>query len=275
MLRRTLGTVLPCLVLVPFVTACGGAGSSGAIEVPSRTASFSPTRERPTPTRTPDEPDTSAPAPSSAPNPGPSSGPPSAPPTRTRATVTQTATSSVPAAPSSSPEESPSTAPAESGTGDDENSNDNWWWLLVAGVVVAAVVGLLLLRSARSRRAWEARLATAEREVGWFARDLIPQLRGSGSLAGVSGGWTVASPRVAVLDDRLSELITTAPGDERRARASALQEAVRTARDRVVAVAGAGEAAAQWALDLDEAQAPLLAVLVPPPTSGDGDPSAR
>jgi hypothetical protein len=132
--------------------------------------------------------------------------------------------------------------------------------VLVAGGVVA----WLLLRRARSRRAWEARLAAAEAEVGWFARDLIPQLRGSASPAGVSGGWTVASPRVTALDDQLTQLVSTAPGETEESRASALRGAVRAARDRVVAVVGADEGS-QWSLDLDDAQAPLLAVLVPAP----------
>jgi hypothetical protein len=141
-------------------------------------------------------------------------------------------------------------------------------------LVLGGAVTWLLVRRARNRRAWEARLAAAEAEVGWFARDLIPQLRGSASLAGVSGGWAVASPRVTSLDDQLSQLVSTAPGEGERSRASALRGAVRTARDRVVAVVSAGESS-QWSLDLDEAQAPLLAVLVPAPgASGTDAPSS-
>jgi hypothetical protein len=134
---------------------------------------------------------------------------------------------------------------------------------LILVLVVGAVITALLLRQARGRRAWESRISRADSEAGWFARDLIPQLRSSGSVAGVAGGWAVASPRVAALDDQLSHLVATAPGDEERTRATALRDAVRSARDRVTAVVDAGETS-QWALDLDDAQAPLLAVLVPP-----------
>jgi hypothetical protein len=234
--------LLLCLVLLSFLTSCGGAASSGAGERPSITASLSPTRERPTPTRT-----TSA----------PTGNPP--------------ATSSASPAPSSSPEASTSPGTSGAGGGEDETSAEDWWWVLIP-ILLVAVIGFLLFRHAGTRHAWESRLAIAERETGWFARDLIPQLRRSGSPAGVSGGWAVAAPRVATLDDRLSELVSTAPGHGERARASALQEAVRTARDRVVAVVGAGDRSTQWALDLDDAQAPLLEVLVAPSTSGDGGP---
>jgi hypothetical protein len=140
--------------------------------------------------------------------------------------------------------------------------------LLLLVLVLAVVIAWLILRRSRNRRAWGARLASAVSEVGWFARDLIPQLRGSGSPAGVSGGWTVAAPRVDALEELLSQLITTAPGDRERARALTLRDAVRTSRDRVAAVARADDANAQWSLDLDDAQAPLLAVLVPPSATG-------
>jgi hypothetical protein len=129
--------------------------------------------------------------------------------------------------------------------------------------VAAAIVGLLLQRRSRKRRAWRDQLATSEREVAWFARDLVPQLRGAGSAAGVSGGWSVAAPRVTSLDDQLSRLVTTAPGDTERAQVIEVQSAVRAARDRIATVVAAGDANVQWMLDLDAAQAPLLTVLVP------------
>jgi len=143
--------------------------------------------------------------------------------------------------------------------------------------LVAAVVAFLLVRRSRRRRAWAAELAAAESEVGWFARDLVPQLRGSGSVAGVAGGWAVAVPRVTALDDRLTGLVTSAPGEQETARATAVQGAVRTARDRIAAVVATGGSDA-WALDLDAAQAPLLAVLVPPARAneqGPGPPPAQ
>jgi hypothetical protein len=252
MLHRVPRCVLLCLVLLSFVTACGGAASSGAGERPSKTASFSPTREHSTPTRTPP---TRTPA--GADTAAPTGNPP--------------ATSSASTAPSSSAEASVTPG---AGDGEDESSVEDWWWVLIP-ILVATGIGLLLMRHARTRHAWESRLAIAERETGWFARDLIPQLRRSGSPAGVSGGWAVAAPRVAALDDRLSELISTAPGEGERARASALQGAVRTAPDHLVALVGAGDQRTQWAVDLDDAQAPLLEVLVASSTSGDGGTGAR
>ena len=268
MLRRSLRAALPVVVLLSLLTACGGSGSSGAIDHPSITASLSPTRDRPTatrsPSRTPDSPETSAPGPSSGPTSELSTdnAPTSNAPTR------NPPTSSAPAVESSPPEKA-----AGGGSGDEEDTQ-SWWWLMIPVLAVAGVVAWLILRRSRSRQAWEARLASAESEVGWFARDLIPQLRGSGSAAGVSGGWAVAAPRVTSLDDDLSQLITTAPGDPQRARALTMRDAVRTARDRVAAVAGSTDPDAQWSLDLDDAQAPLLGVLVPAGTTGPAAPGA-
>jgi len=262
MLRRTRRAALLGVVLLSCLTACGGAGSSGAIDVPTISRSVSPTRELPTPTRsptrTPDSPDTSAPGPSSA-------------PTSDSTSTPTSPASSAPTESSSSPTTSPSTVPT--GSGAEEEDNGSWWWLVALVLVVAVVIAWLILRRSRNRRAWGARLTSAENEIGWFARDLIPQLRGSGSPAGVSGGWTVAAPRVDALEEHLSRLITTAPGDQQRTRVLTLRDAVRTSRDRVAAVVRSGDTNLQWSLDLDEAQAPLLAVLVPP-AEGSGAPRA-
>jgi hypothetical protein len=260
MVRRSLrGAVLLGIVLLPFLTACGGSGSSGAGDRPSISASLSPTRERPSATRTPGTPGDSSPA-------GPSSAPPSAPPTSRPPRTHGPA--------SSSPAES-SAAPSESNTAEGTSDSKDWWWLVILVVLVVGVlVSVLLVRRSRRRRAWEARLTAAEAEVGWFARDLIPQLRSSASPAGVSGGWAVASSRVTALDDQLTQLVSTAPGEGDRSRASALRGAVREARDRVVAVVSAGESS-QWSLDLDDAQAPLLAVLVPPGPGTEQGPGSR
>jgi hypothetical protein len=298
-MRRTFRVALPCVVLLPFLVACGGAGSSGSVALPTASVSFSPSIGFPTPTRTPtrtpSEPDTSPPGPTSAPTSeptsppptrtkppqttptdepttqAPTSEPPKSKPPKTQAPKTQAPATSAAAEPS--PTESPAAAPTESQAAAEESGAD-WWWLLIPILGVAAIVALLLRRQARIRRAWEAELSEAEAEVGWFARDLIPQLRGAGTPEGVAGGWAVAAPRVGALDDRLSQVAATAPGEEERGRAGALQQAVRTARDRVVAVVDAGDASAQWALDLDDAQAPLLAVLVPQATGAEGQPSA-
>jgi hypothetical protein len=135
---------------------------------------------------------------------------------------------------------------------------------LIPALVLAAIVGLLLYRRAGRRRTWRDQLAAAQREVAWFASDLVPQLRQAGSSAGLSGGWSVAAPRIASLDDQLSRLVTSAPTDEDRARVTAVQAAVRGARDRVAAAVAGGDTHVPWSQDLDEAQTQLLAVLVPP-----------
>jgi hypothetical protein len=263
--RSTRGSALLGVLLLAFLTACGGSGSSGAADRPGITAS--PTRERPTATREPDTPGGSSEA---GPTRGPTRGPTSEPaPEPTSAPATREPPRS--SAPVSSSTES--TAPSGSTTGEESGSNDAWWWLVLVVLVAGGLVAWFLMRRARSRRAWTARLTAAEGEVGWFARDLIPQLRGSGSLAGVAGGWHVASARVTSLDDQLSQLVSTAPGEGERSRATALRGAVRTARDRVVAVVSAGEGS-QWSLDLDDAQAPLLGVLVPAGTTGPAAPGA-
>jgi hypothetical protein len=163
-----------------------------------------------------------------------------------------------------SPAASPTASPAPGGTPTEEQVDDahHWWWLAVAVLLVGGGVAFLLVRRGKSRHAWEARLASAEQELGWFARDLVPQLRGSRSAAEMAGGWAVASPRVVALGDRLSELATTAPGDEQRARAAELRDAVRTAHDRMSGLSA--ESGPDWVAGLDGVQGPLLAALLPP-----------
>jgi hypothetical protein len=264
--------VLPCALLVSLLTACGGEGS-GPISLPSRTGSGLPSRtataptdgptSQPTrPSRPTQQPTQPTQQPTQPPTQQPTQPPtqPTQPPTRPTeqpTTPDDTATAAPPPA-SASPE------PTDADQGDqDSDGTQWWWWLVLALVVIGAIIGALLWRRSRRRRAWLAELATAEQEVGWFGRDLVPQLRGSGSVEAVAGGWAVAVPRVTALDDQLTRLVTSAPGEQERARATAVQGAVRDARDRIAALV-AGGGSATWSLDLDSAQAPLLAVLVPP-----------
>lgn len=156
----------------------------------------------------------------------------------------------------------PATGPAAGTTGTDESGD--WWILALIVLIAGGAVAFLLVRRAGTRRAWEAQLTSAEDEVGWFARDLIPQLRSSASPAAMGGGWAVAEPRVVALVDRLTSLASTAPGEEQRARATALRDAVRAAADRMGELTAAG-AHTDWQSGMDDAQAPLLAALVPPP----------
>jgi len=114
------------------------------------------------------------------------------------------------------------------------------WWLLAAVIVAVAAAVPLLLR-VRRRRAWRADLATAEGEVAWFARVLVPELRLAESLDQAAGGWTVGSSQVSALEDRLTALEATAPDDAGRTRARTLRDAVRTARTRLHGLLTAGQ----------------------------------
>ncbi|MGW1344562.1 hypothetical protein ACWCOV_26210 [Kribbella sp. NPDC002412] len=96
--------------------------------------------------------------------------------------------------------------------------------------MLALAVGIPLLVRASHRRDWRADLASAEEEVEWFARVLIPELRQQPSPAEAAGGWNVAEGRVAAVEDRLTALEPAAPDDSAQQRALTLRDAVRAAR---------------------------------------------
>jgi hypothetical protein len=106
------------------------------------------------------------------------------------------------------------------------------WWL-IAAVLVALAAAIPLLLRARRRGAWADRTAAASAEAAWFARVLIPQLQQQPSLEQVTGGWRVARDRVAAVEDTLTGLVSTAPGDTEVARAQTLRDAVRASKDRL------------------------------------------
>ncbi|KRF29406.1 hypothetical protein ASG94_20705 [Nocardioides sp. Soil805] len=126
-----------------------------------------------------------------------------------------------------------SSAMVEAETTDVEAEADEggagWWWLL-AGLVLALVAGVLLWSRARRRGAGRAELTAAEGEVSWLARELLPDLRDTGSREQVAGGWAVSSDRVVALEDRLTRLEATAKDEQVRGRARELRDAVRVAR---------------------------------------------
>jgi hypothetical protein len=132
----------------------------------------------------------------------------------------------------------------------------------VAAVAVALVVLAVVLVRRRRRRLWRERLQSAEAEVAWLARELLPQLVATGALERVVGGWQVGLPRVVALEDQLTGLEPTAPSEADGARARALRDAVRAARAKVEEVT-AGGPDDLWALGLEEAVALLEAVLPP------------
>jgi hypothetical protein len=137
------------------------------------------------------------------------------------------------------------------------------WWLLAA-VLVVAVIAIPLLLARRRRDAWRRELSEAEKELAWFARELLPELRQAPSREQMAGGWAVASPRVTAAEDRLTALETTGPDDDARARALALRDSARGARSRMETLTRTG-ASDTWKLDLDDIRADLeLAVGIPP-----------
>jgi len=111
---------------------------------------------------------------------------------------------------------------------------------VLAAIGLAVVVAVPLVVRARRHRAWRADLASAEDEVAWFARVLVAELRQMGSLAEAAGGWNVAANRVVAVEDRLTGLEASAPGEADRTRTRALRDAVRTARGDVEELLGSG-----------------------------------
>ncbi len=168
-------------------------------------------------------------------------------------------TSSAPSATSS-----PSPAPEAGKAAQQEDTGSQTAWLARAILVVAATVGIWLVVRARRRRRWLTRLEATTGEVAWFARELVPQLRQSRSADQVVGGWHIAMPRVASAEDELTVLSSSAPGREDAARALQLRDAVRSASGKLESLAGPG-AHDEWALDLNDVEAVLVAALGPTP----------
>lgn len=118
------------------------------------------------------------------------------------------------------------------GDGEDDGTPPWIWWLLAALAVAGAVLALLLPRALRRRR-WDAELASSVTEARWLAGELLPQLQQASSVAEVAGGWQVSAGRVAALEDQLTGLVSSAPDEPRRGRATELRDAVRAARGEV------------------------------------------
>ena len=269
------GAVL-CVLALGLLSACSADDGQVPTDRPSVTASLSPTRTLPSPTRSevvPDETEPASPRPSRSLtlSPDETTPPPTAPSTQepepkseqpTARTSTVIAVP-VPSAnsPTPTPSSSPSTAGEASGTAEEEPV-PTAVWVAPALLAVAAAVGTWLLLRARKRRSWLKRLEITEGEVAWFAQELIPQLRASGSIDQIVGGWQVAVPRVASAEDQLTVLESSARGQTDAARALQLRDAVRSARRKIETLAGPGSHD-EWALDLDDVEAGLAAVLGP------------
>lgn len=291
-MMRAVGLALVALLLA----SCG---ETGGVERPSISSTRTPsspaslTASLPNPTRSPERSE-SRPASESAPEPSPTrssergestsptetapeparssqavaaSSPtqPASEPTRTESSAPEEPTSPTETESTAAP--SPTTSPSAQPTSTESNGAPTWlWWLLVA-LVVALAVAIPLLVRASHRREWRDALTSAEDEVAWFARGLIPQLRQMGSLAEVAGGWNLAESRVAALEDKLTALEPAAPDDVARARALDLRDAVRAARGQIRALLEAGRQETM-AQDLDAVAAHLETALGPANPTG-------
>ncbi|WP_167880620.1 hypothetical protein [Nocardioides guangzhouensis] len=290
--RRT--PVLAAVLLAVLVAACDGDGSP-SVE-PTRSPTIEPTRTPsvPSPTRTVTRPTGEPTPPTTGPTTEPTTepttppttepteptGPPTTPPTTpstppttpptTEPTTEPPATPTEPSTPTEGPTSAPTTpagGSASEGKGDDEGFPAWLGWLLAALAVLTAV-GVPVLVVGRRRRRWRADLAAAEAEVAWLARDLLPELRDTGTRDGAAGGWQVGGAgRVAAVEDRLTVLEASAPGDAERARATALRDAVRAARSRVEQALSPG-ATAPVPPVLDAVVADLEQALRVPATDG-------
>jgi hypothetical protein len=119
----------------------------------------------------------------------------------------------------------------------------------MGAVLLAVAVGVPLVVRSRRRRKWRAELAAAEREVAWFARRLLPDLRSARTAEAIRGGWSVSEQRVAETEDRLTALIDSSPDADDRARTVTLRNRIRDARARIRAVILSGTPDASAELD--------------------------
>lgn len=268
-------SVLLCALALGPLSACATDEGQGTGDRPSVTTSLSPTRSLPSPTRSAESPDESelesprqsrslalSPATPTSASTGSSTRPaePASqqPTARTSTVIAVPAPSVTSSAPSVS--SSPSPVADEVGAAAENETVPPAVWVALAVLAVCAGLGIWLFVRARRRRAWLTQLKAATAEVEWFARELIPQLRRSGSIDRAAGGWQVALPRVAAAEDQLTALESSAPDQQDAASARQLREAVRSARAKMETLSGPGTHD-EWALDLDEVEDLLVAVL--------------
>jgi hypothetical protein len=277
-------------VAIAVLTSCAGGGSIEGPASPSRSAGQlpTPTVSLPTPTRSAPRPETPSSTPTKPspivsfswppeesttpqePTPKPSA---TKNPSRSPISEETTATQTVSAAPSPStvtrsatisPSQTAGPSPSSSAAGEPaDTSAVSWYWWALAGLLLAAAVATPLLVRAHRRRVWRADFATAEQEVAWFARVLVPELGQSGSLDQVEGGWTVGANRIAAVEDRLTVLEASAPDDATRTGTRTLRDAVRASRGRVEELLQSGYHPAAISPTLNEVAAELEAALGP------------
>jgi hypothetical protein len=193
------------------------------------------------------------------------------------ATATETATLTVQPttpAPSTTTAATPTATPSEAAksTSSSASTTPAWvWWLIGAIVLVAAVVSVLLFRRNRRKGAWADQLSSAEADVAWFARQLLPQLSQVSSVQEISGGWRVSSGRVVAAEDRLTSLESAAVDEAGRSHARTLRDAVRGARARLDGLASIDDmATAQSQLHAAAGELEAALASVNPATPGSG-----
>ena len=277
-------TLALAVVLLPIASCGGEEGGGGArptisstrtptATVPSPTRSLDRTEspEAPTPTRPeqPTEEPTQEPTrteqPTQEPRPTRSADPSRSPDSpATEGSALPTEQESSPGTPTPTVSE---TGDAAEGAADGDTGDEGvpaWVWWVLAALVLGSAVAVPLVLRARRRSAWGRALVEGEGEVAWLARDLLPELRRSGSLDQVAGGWAVGRARVSAAEDRLTVLESTAPDDVARERARSLRDACRRADAAMVRLTGPGPHD-EWALDLDAVVDDLEHALRPAP----------
>ena len=247
---RVRASILPMTIVAALLlSGCGGGNlpsptrtlPSSSLSLPS-TSPSSEVPETPAPSEGPSE--TQEPTPTPTPRPTKS------------VIVTQTVTPT----PTETPTPTASAAPAASDTA--EGGLPAWFWWVLAVLLTGLVLSLIL--RARRRSAWDAEAAEAEVEVGWLARELLPQLQQSGTSDSLAGGWQVSAARAGAVEDRLTGLETSAPDQPRADRARDLRDAVRAARADVESQISSGNQASTPVV-LAASIARLGELLNPPP----------
>jgi hypothetical protein len=234
---------------------------------PERPEASSPAQTEPEDTKSSEREETSAPTQPEPEDTKSSEREETSAPTQPERTVTRTQTSTATqSAPAAVP--SPTTSPSVAPTSTETDGAPSWLWWVLGALVLALAVGIPLLVRSRHRQAWRDDLASAEDEVAWFARVLIPQLRQQPSFAEVAGGWNVAETRVIAVEDRLTALEPSAPDEAAVTRVRTLRDAVRTARTDIQTLLASGQPGAT-PQDLDAVATHLEQALNPPnPTDG-------
>jgi hypothetical protein len=226
--RTTCAGLIVLLGAGLLVSACGTSGSLPVRSNASSTIESSPSEVATITSDTPT--DTPTPTPTAT------------------ATVTQTFTPPPPTpTPTFTAVEPPTPVPATT-TSTQSNSSSGgvpaWVWWLLGAIAVALAIAIPLIVVSRRRGAWASAFSSATEEAAWFARTLIAQLQQEPSVEQVAGGWRIARARVVAVEDSLTGLVSTAPGETEAARARTLRDAVRNSRDRLDALVQPGGSAA-------------------------------